>query len=198
MPDSGDPGATPAVPGATPDSDQPIPPVIPQPPATGSADDLGDSGKAALDKERDARREAERQLKAAQKSLRELQDAAQAAKDAELSELERERKKRAESERRTAELELDLREQRLREAVLTAAQRVTDDPVLALALVDRSAIEWSPDGTTPTNVDTLLARIIEAHPKLARGAPDFGGGTRGATPAGTDMNAWIRQAAKRT
>jgi len=188
----------PAVPGATPDSDQPTPPVIPKPPATGSADDLGEAGKAALERERDARREAERQLKAAQRSLKELQDAAQAAKDAELSELERERKQRTDSERRVAELELDLQEQRLREAVLRAAQRVTDDPLLALALLDREAIEWSPDGRTPTNVDALLKAIVEAHPKLARSAPDSGGGQRGATPTVTDMNAFIRRAAGRT
>jgi hypothetical protein len=199
---NGDPGATPAVPGATPDS-TPDPQPAP-PPATGAAGaqdgsppDLGDAGKAAIERERESRREAEKALKASQSELRKLQEARQAAEDAKLSEQERIAKRLAEAERRNSELERQLRESRLRSAVFTAAQRLSDEPEILLALLDRDALEWAPDGT-PKDLERHLGAIVEAHPKLARSAPDFGGGTRGATPSGTDMNAWIRQAAKRT
>ena len=120
----------------------------------------------------------------------------QAAEDAKLSEEERIARRLAEAERRSAELEAELREQRLRSAVLAAAGRLSDEPEILLALLDRDAVEWAPDGT-PKGLERQLKAIVEAHPKLARSAPDFGGGQRGATPAGTDMNAFIRRAAGR-
>jgi hypothetical protein len=125
-----------------------------------------------------------------------LTEAAQAAEDATLSEAERIARRLAEAERRSTELEEQLREQRLRSAVLTAAGRLSDEPEILLALLDRDTVEWAPDGS-PKGLERTLKAIVEAHPKLARGAPDFGGGQRGATPAGTDMNAFIRRAAGR-
>jgi hypothetical protein len=125
-----------------------------------------------------------------------LTEAAQAAEDATLSEQERIAKRLAEAERRSGELETELREQRLRSAVLAAAGRLSDEPEILLALLDRTAIEWGPDGS-PKGLERALKAIVEAHPKLARSAPDFGGGQRGATPTGTDMNAFIRRAAGR-
>lgn len=199
MPANGDPGAMPPVPGATPDSITDPPPA----PATGAGTpddgppDLGEAGKAALDRERESRREAEKALKAAQAELRKLQAAAQAAEDATLSEQERVAKRLAETERRSTELETELREQRLRSAVLSVAGRLSDEPEILLALLDRDAVEWAEDGT-PKGLERQLKTIVEAHPKLARTAPDFGGGQRGATPSGTDMNAFIRRAAGRT
>ena len=198
MPGNGDSGATPAVPGATPDST-----TDPQPaPATGTGTqdglppDLGEAGKAAIERERESRREAEKTLKAAQAELRKLQAAAQAAEDATLSEQEKVAKRLAEAERRAGSLETELREQRLRSAVLSVAGRLSDEPEILLALLDRDSVEWAPDGT-PKGLERQLKAIVEAHPKLARTAPDFGGGQRGATPSGTDMNAFIRRAAGR-
>jgi hypothetical protein len=126
-----------------------------------------------------------------------LLEAAQAAEDAKLSEEERIARRLAEAERRSSELEAELREQRLRAAVLAAAGRLSDEPEILLALLDRDAVEWLPDGT-PKGLERQLKAIIEAHPKLARSAPDFGGGQRGTTPTGTDMNAFIRRAAGRS
>jgi hypothetical protein len=76
------------------------------------------------------------------------------------------------------------------------AGRLSDEPEILLALLDRDAVEWGQDGT-PKGLERQLRSIVEAHPKLARSAPDFGGGQRGATPSGTDMNAFIRRAAGR-
>ena len=105
-----------------------------------------------------------------------LTEAQQAAEDAKLSEEERIARRLAEAERRSAELEAELREQRLRAAVLAAAGRLSDEPEILLALLDRDAVEWAPDGT-PKGLERQLKAIVEAHPKLARSAPDFGGGT---------------------
>ena len=51
-------------------------------PAPMAPPDLGEAGKAAIERERESRREAEKTLKAAQAELRKLQAAAQAAEDA--------------------------------------------------------------------------------------------------------------------
>jgi hypothetical protein len=153
----------------------------------------GQPDAAALMRELAELRRSEARYRTENKRLTEAQ---QAAEDAKLSEEERIARRLAEAERRSAELEAQLREQRLRSAVLSAAGRLSDEPEILLALLDRDAIEWTPDGS-PKGLERQLRAIVEAHPKLARTAPDFGGGQRGATPSGTDMNAFIRRAAGR-
>lgn len=153
----------------------------------------GQPDMATLQRELQELRRSEARYRTENKRLTEAQ---QAAEDATLSEQERVAKRLAEAERRSAELEEQLREQRLRSAVLSVAGRLSDEPEILLALLDRDAVEWAPDGT-PKGLERQLRSIVEAHPKLARSAPDFGGGQRGATPSGTDMNAFIRRAAGR-
>jgi hypothetical protein len=154
----------------------------------------GQPDMATLQRELAELRRSEARYRTENKRLTEAQ---KAADDATLSEQERIARRLAEAERRSTELEAELREQRLRSAVLTAAGRLSDEPEILLALLDRDAIEWAADGT-PKGLERQLKAIVEAHPKLARTAPDFGGGQRGATPTGTDMNAFIRRAAGRT
>ena len=177
MPANGDPGATPAVPGATPDST-----TDPQPaPATGAGTpdglppDLGEAGKAAIERERESRREAEKTLKAAQ---------------AELAQAPGRRSRRPRTRRSpnrsaspsgwprpsaaAASSKTQLREQRLRSAVLSVAGRLSDEPEILLALLDRDAVEWAEDGT-PKGLERQLRSIVEAHPKLARTRPRLRG-----------------------
>ncbi|MFE7799016.1 hypothetical protein [Nocardia sp. NPDC057440] len=70
-------GTAPAAPGST---EPPVAPQAPEPPAaapaTGPADgDLGDAGKAAIKKERDARQAAEKAQKALEARVKEFEDA---------------------------------------------------------------------------------------------------------------------------
>jgi hypothetical protein len=120
--------------------------------------------------------------------------------DAQLSESERLQRRVAELEAERTETQARDRERAIRLAALEAAARLGfRDPDLAVRLVDPTAVEVSDDGS-PKNVERLLADVLTRSPYLARpgAAADFGGGVRGAAPAGTDMNRLIRRAAGRT
>lgn len=185
-----DPGATPVDEGATPNSGTPTTPP-PEAPATGDPADLGESGKAALDKEREARRDAEKRAKSSEAELKKFRDAAQAQADAELSESEK-------LQRRVAELETERdaqataqREQAIRMAAVTAAARLGfADPEDAYALLDREAIEID-DAGTPKNVGKLLTDLLKAKPYLgaahARPMGSADGGARTGGPSLTDQ-----------
>ena len=67
-------GTAPAAPGSTEPPEAPVTPAAE--PATGPADgDLGDAGKAAIQKERDARKAADKARREAEAALQQLQDA---------------------------------------------------------------------------------------------------------------------------
>lgn len=188
MPDT-DPGATPVDPGATPNSDTTPPP--PQSSATDDSADLGESGRAALEKEREARREADRRAKTLEKELAKFQDAARAADEATLSEQEK-------LQRRVLELETERnaqataqREQAIRMAAVTAAARIGfADPEDAYALIDRDAIELD-DAGTPRNISRLLTDLLKAKPYLgaahARPMGSADGGARSGDPTLDDQ-----------
>ena len=120
--------------------------------------------------------------------------------DAQLTESERLQRRVTELEQEREATSVRDRERAIRLAALEAAARLGfRDPDLAVRLVDPTAVEVSDDGT-PKNVERLLADVLARSPYLARpgASADFGGGTRGAGPAGTDMNHLIRRAAGRT
>jgi len=145
--------------------------------------ELGDAGKAAIEREREARREAERQLK-------ELQQ--QQAADKPLSE------QLAALQQELAAEKAQRQEQSLRLATVSTATRLGfRNPDVAYRLLDAKAIEHGEDGT-PANVEKLLTDIAKAEPYLLT-ANDFGGGQAGGTPGGygNDMNTIIRRAAGR-
>lgn len=108
------PTETETAPAAAPQ--QPAPPA---PPATTSDEPLGEAGKAALEAERKARKDAERQL-------RELNERLQAFEDKDKSELERAQARLAELEKSYAAEQ----QQRLRLQVATAHGITSDDLVL--------------------------------------------------------------------
>jgi hypothetical protein len=120
--------------------------------------------------------------------------------DAQLSESERLQRRVTELEAEREAITTRDRERAIRLAGLEAAAKLGfRDPDLAVRLLDQSAVEVRDDGT-PRNVERLLADVLARSPYLARpgAAADFGGGVRGAGPAGTDMNSLIRRAAGRT
>lgn len=192
MPDT-DPGATPVDEGATPNSGTTTPP--PQSSATDDSADLGESGKAALEKEREARRDADKRAKTFEKELKQFQDAARKADEATLSEQEK-------LQRRVAELETERdvhataqREQAIRMATVTAAARLGfADPEDAYALLDREAIELD-DAGTPKNVSRLLTDLLKAKPYLgAAHARPMGSADGGARSDGPPLDDQIKAA----
>lgn len=148
-----------------------------QSPATG--EELGPAGKAALEKERQARREAERQLARLQEELRKHQEA-------QLSETERAQRRLAELERSLAERERALQEHTIRAAAIEAAARLGfRDPGDAYRLIDRAELDFDEDGS-PRNVADLLAGLAKSKPYLLAatgpGSPDAGRGAGRAGP----------------
>jgi hypothetical protein len=148
--------------------------------------------KSALDKERDARKVADKELKAAQKRLADLEDR-------DKSELEK-----VTGERDRLIKDLEAREARLR--ILTASEKVAAaathanaiEPAAVFKLV-RDDLTFDDDGQ-PTNVADVVADAKKQYPAMfqaASGSGDGGRGNNGKTnvDAPAAFNQLIRQAA---
>jgi hypothetical protein len=158
--------------------------------AAGTTDQSTTTDVAALQRElAEARREAAKH----RTDLRRVTDA-------QLTETERLQRRVTELEAEREAIATREKERAVRFAALEAATKLGfRDPDLAVRLVDPAAVETKDDGT-PKNVEKLLSEVLARSPYLGRSgvAPDFGGGNRGATASGTDMNSLIRRAAGRT
>jgi len=159
------------------------------------SDELGEGGQAAIEREREARREAQRELKEVRAQLKQLTE-----KD--LPEAERQAREMAELRAANAELSKELQTHRVRESVMTTASRLGfADPTDAFRLVD---IELDDEGK-PKAVEAALKSLLEAKPYLrsssaraASGGSVDAGNTGGAgAGSGEDMNATIRRMAGR-
>lgn len=162
-----DTGATPAI-GATP---VPSPAAEPQP-ATGEGSpeaqatepELGEGGNSALQAERTARRDAERRAKAAEKALKEKEDA-------ELSEAQKQAKRLADLEAEKATWEQERQTVYLTAAVSDLSPKLGLVDVDAVTrLLDRSAVEFDESGR-PTNAEELVRALVRSKPYLAGGRP---------------------------
>ena len=190
MPETTPAGATPAVAGATPaqSAQADSSPADTGTAATQSATDatastdaeqLGEGGRKALDAERKARTDAERRAKAAEGELEKLRTAS-------LSEDERRTKRLADLEREQADWQRERQELILERSVERQAAKLGFiDPADAMALLDRSALEFDTDGS-PRDVDRHLAALAKAKPHLlsqprSSGSFDAGTGARGGT-----------------
>jgi hypothetical protein len=124
--------------------------------------------------------------------------AEEARKQAALSEEEKVKSRLAALEQQNKDLLEQSRTSALRASVAETATRLGfRNPEVAFRLLDATAIDYKEDGT-PRNLERLLKDVLEKDPYLGKptGAPDFGGGQRGKTPAGgTDMNSWLRREA---
>lgn len=95
------------------------------------------------------------------------------------TELERANERAATLERDLAEATAARQDSLLRAAVISeAAKRSVHDPDAALALVDRSLLEFADDGT-PSNIADAMDSLLKAKPYLVsggatRGSADFG------------------------
>ncbi len=149
--DAGDPPADP--PAGDPKPADPPAPVGDPKPADPKPDDLGEGGKAAIDAERKARRDAEKRAKDAETKLK-------AKEDAELSETER-LKKRADE----LESKADTATNKLREAKLLVAlgeHGLTGARAKAAArLID--GVEYDADSDEPTNLQDALDSAMETY-----------------------------------
>lgn len=127
-----------------------------------------------------------RKLRGENKSLRQrLRDAeAKAAnQDGEtLSELERTARERDTVTARYDALVGALKTERLTTAAVSAAAKVgAIEPGAIARMIDRDAIEWD-DDFAPENIESLVADLRKAHPKLFSAAPGRGdGGARDQT-----------------
>ena len=159
--------------------------------ATTEGDDLGDKGHAALKAERDARKKAERDLKALRARLDDLENAGKSEDEKRAAAL------KAAEDRATA-AESRYRAAIGRAAVTEAASKAGAISSKAVYALIRDDIDFDDDGE-PTNIDALVAAAKKDEPGLFRAAAGSGDGGKGGTsPTGTDMNALIRAKAGRT
>ena len=157
--------------------------------ATTGDDDLGDKGHAALKAERDARKKAERDLKALRAELDTLKNAGKSE-----SEQIEARLKAAEDKATAAELRL--RAAYGENAVTRAASKAgAIEPSAIYELVDHE-LEYG-DDDKPINVDEALASAKKRYPALFRAAAGSGdGGKGGSVPNRNDINSVLRDMAR--
>lgn len=97
-----------------------------------------------------------------------------------MSELEKATERAEGLERDLAAAEAAKQDSLLRAAVISeAAKRNVIDPDAALALVDRSLLEYGEDGS-PTNIADAMESLLEAKPYLVGGGPTRGSADLGA------------------
>lgn len=145
---------------------------------------------AALEKSRleNAQHRTQNRDMAAQ--LKTLQDAEQARKDAELSELERAQKQAAEWQQKHADTTRAMQERIVGLMIEVQAGKLNIiDPDAAVKLMDWTALEYDDDGV-PTNAAKVLADLVKARPYLvATPAAQATNGAQAAGNAPTDANA---------
>ena len=188
-------GATPPGPdpasGATPGGQQPTRGATPQAGSTeGATPDtpLGEAGQAALDRERDARRDAERKAAEYRRRLNEAEDASKPELERVKAQAERARLEAEAHQTRIAELESELSRRDLDTLKAKVAAEFELPPSVA------SRLQGS-------DLRALRADAKDLVEQLKAGQPvgNFGGG-QGGSAAGrgrVDMNQLIREAAGR-
>lgn len=97
-----------------------------------------------------------------------------------MGELEKANKRSADLEQQLAEATAARKDSLLRAAVVSeAAKRNVIDPDAALALVDRSLLEFGDDGA-PTNIADAMDQLLKAKPYLVGGGATRGSADQGA------------------
>lgn len=127
--------------------------------ATAPDEQLGDSGRKALEAERKAAREATKRAEAAEKALADIRAAQMTESEKRDAELEVLRKAQSDWQRERNEMLLANTVER------QASKLGFADPADALAMLDRTSIETGDDGR-PANVDTLLSDLAKSKPYL--------------------------------
>jgi hypothetical protein len=148
------------------------------------------------------REEARREAQSLRNRLKAFEDAKKAADDAKLSDAERSAARQTELETENSDLKRQLREERTRNRIVGAAQRLGyADPSDAFRLIDHSTLEYD-DAGEPRHVDKLLGDLLKTKPYLAsaaaRATGSVDGGVRSPSTGEPDINSLIRHAAGRT
>lgn len=124
--------------------------------------------KAALDAERKARRDAERDVAAQKKRLDQLEEAEKKRREAEMSEAEKARADADAAANRAAQAEQRLRAAETRYAVFAESTKLNlHDPEVAYTLI-AGRVEFDDQGS-PANIPTLLKDLVKEKPYLVRG-----------------------------
>jgi len=148
------------------------------------------------------REEAVREARNLRTRLKAFEDAKKTADEAKLSDAERIASRQQALESENTDLKRQLREERTRNRIVGAAQRLGfADPSDAFRLIDHSTLEYD-DAGEPRHVDKTLSDLLKAKPYLAsaqaRAAGSADGGVRStSTGSGPDMNDMLRRAAGR-
>jgi len=150
-------------------------------------DDAAAGLKSALDKERSRAKTAERDLKAAQKRLDELDNASK-------SETEKVAAALKAAEDRASTAETRLRDANARSAVTEAAGKANAISTRAVYALIRSDLDFNDDGE-PTNVSELIAQARKDEPSLFRAAAGSGDGGKGGEQK-QDINSALRALAR--
>jgi hypothetical protein len=151
-----------------------------------STDELGDKGEKALKAERDARRKAERELKALNTRLAELENAGKSEDEKQSAAL------KAAEDRATA-LEARIRDTNARSAVTDAATKANAVSTKAVYALIRDDIEFDDDGE-PTNIADLIKAAKADEPSLFRASAGSGDGGKGGTPDKANLSQLVRAA----
>ena len=155
---------TPTVAPAAPAVTTPAPAATITSPDALAAD--GNSEPISLEAARKLRSESE----ALRKRLKTYEDAEQKAKDAQLSEVERITKQHAELQAQYEDMQLELLEQRVFQAVAQQASKhnfaIPYDMIVRL--LDWDDIEFDDESGKPTNIETLLEKLAKAAPDLVK------------------------------
>jgi hypothetical protein len=134
------------------------------------------------------------------KRLKELEDAATAKANAELSETQRAKKAAEDATAKLTQLEVTLRNERAARAVQAAAIKLNLDPDLAAELVRPDALEYDEAGA-PTNVEKALKLVVQRWPHLIRSAtqaPNVNAADgRGTVDAGAANAAYLEEIKRR-
>lgn len=153
-------------------------------------EDLGEAGKAALAKERGARRAAEKEAKATKAQLAKLQAGAMSEQEKAVAEAK---------EAGKAEVLSVANERLVRAAVKSAATGKLANPSLAPKLLDLSDFEVDDDGDVDEKaIDAAIAKLVKENPELANGVRKPGalpGSKGGQSNAAQSMNDLIRERA---
>ncbi len=178
-------------PGSDAPTDAPEPsPAAPAPAAKPADDGLGDGGKAALESERRARREADKALKSLQAEHDKLRAATMTESEKAVVEARAEGRKEALAEATSRLAKAELR--------AVAAGKLADPDDAAALIGDLSQFVTSTGDVDTKAMSSAIDVLVKAKPYLApqtaKTAPLPGGG---ATPSsGASFDNWIRDAAK--
>lgn len=141
--------------------------------------------KSALDKERDARKTADKELKDLRTKIAKLE-----AKDQ--TDLERLTGERDTLANRVTELEQRNRTTAGRVAAVDAARKANAIAPNAVYALIRDDLEFNTDDE-PTNIDSLIANAKKAEPSLFQASAGSGDGGKGSNGKGVDGPAAINQ-----